>query len=234
MIVRPVTRRLVSSSPKCVGSYNQIVEEQFDRHRIPERLTAVDNLTRITGVPCPDWLKKMITTLYTQMDEIRKHAERNCRKILRPELCFSPPVQHWYDKVHAFKRLIRLREGTGSYIDGSRAVRFAKRKGIKDPKSMTLEQLKDGLQAAQLRKKQLRLSHRGLRNVHNRNCLIQAQEKRDNEAVRAIKAKIERENKTTIWYRIRRVARDPRNRSVLEVEEMVGDQVRKHTTKEEV
>jgi hypothetical protein len=49
--------------------------------------------------------------LYKQMKEIRIHAEKNCRKILRPTNVFSPTIQMWYNKIHAYLQLIRMKEG---------------------------------------------------------------------------------------------------------------------------
>ena len=89
-ISRPAGRRLVMSQPRAVNRYNQIVEEQFKIHRIEERMNAIDNLTRICGRPGPLWLKAMIIKLYKQMDEIRIHAEKKCRKLLTPASDFSP------------------------------------------------------------------------------------------------------------------------------------------------
>ncbi len=59
--------------------------EKNDIHRIVERLNAVDKMTRYCGYPSPKWLRAMIIKLYKQMTEIRVHAEKDCRKILRPE-----------------------------------------------------------------------------------------------------------------------------------------------------
>ena len=91
-ISRPAGRRLVMSQPQAVNRYNQIVEEQFEIHRIEERMNAVDNLTRMCGRPGPLWLKAMIIKLYKQMDEIRIHAEKKCRKLLTLASDFSPQI----------------------------------------------------------------------------------------------------------------------------------------------
>jgi hypothetical protein len=81
------------------------------RRRIVERLDAVDRMTSYCGNPSPGWLRAMIIKLYRQMKEIRVHAEKKCRKILRPERDFSPTIQLWYNRIHAYLQLIRLKEG---------------------------------------------------------------------------------------------------------------------------
>jgi hypothetical protein len=91
-ICRPVSRRLVTSQVDSVKRYNEIVREQFEIHRILERMDAVDKMAKYCGNPAPRWLRSMIIKLYKQMTEIRIHAKKKCRKILRPESDFSPTV----------------------------------------------------------------------------------------------------------------------------------------------
>jgi hypothetical protein len=51
-----VSRRLVTLQESSVKKYNRIVWEQFEIHRIKERLNAVDNTTKYCGYPSPRWL----------------------------------------------------------------------------------------------------------------------------------------------------------------------------------
>ncbi len=122
-ICRPVSRRLVTSQQSSVKRYNKIVREQFDIHRIVERMEAVDKMTRYCRYPSPGWLQAMIIKLYKQMTEIRVHAEKNCRKILRPESNYSPTIQMWYNRIHAYLQLIRMKEGNSKNIGN--ILRFA-------------------------------------------------------------------------------------------------------------
>jgi len=174
-ICRPVSRRLVTSQKQSVDRYNKIVREQFDTHSIVERLNAVDKMTRYCGYPSPKWLRAMIIKLYKQMTEIRVHAEKNCRKILRPESNFSPTIQMWYDKIHAYLQLIRLKEGKAS--NASNIVRFAKRTNIDRPAELSMEELEDGLQFCRIRKAELRQQAKGLHKAHLWDCLLDAQSK---------------------------------------------------------
>ena len=143
-VCRPVSRRLVTSQQQSVDRYNKIVREQFEIHRILKRLKAVNKMTWYCGYPSPNWLRAMIIKLYKQMTEIRVHTEKDCQKILRPESDFSPTIQMWYDRIHAYLQLIRLKEGNASNV--SNIVRFAKRKHIERPEELTMDELKDGLQ----------------------------------------------------------------------------------------
>ncbi len=79
-ICRPVSRHLVTSQQLSVKRYNEIVREQFDIHRIVERMEAVDKMTRYCGYSSPGWLRAIIIKLYKQMTEIRVHAEKIAEK----------------------------------------------------------------------------------------------------------------------------------------------------------
>jgi hypothetical protein len=87
------SRRLVISQQSSIKRYNKIVREQFDIHRIVERMEAVDKMTRYCGYPSPGGLRAMIIKLYKQMTEIEVHAEKSCRKILGQEVTIVQPFK---------------------------------------------------------------------------------------------------------------------------------------------
>jgi hypothetical protein len=121
-------------------------------------------MTQYCGHPAPGWLRAMITKLYKQMTEIHQHAEKKCRKILRPDSNFSPEIQLWYHRIHAYLQLIPLKEGKARTVGN--IMRFAKRKHIEKTEIWTLDKLKDGLQLAWIRKLELRKQAKGLCKVH--------------------------------------------------------------------
>ncbi len=88
-------------------------------------MNTVDNMTRYCGYPSPPWLHSMVIKLYKQMMEIRVHAEKHCQKILHPDNNFSPTIQMWYDRIHAYLQLIRMKEGKTN--NPSNILRFARR-----------------------------------------------------------------------------------------------------------
>ena len=90
-------------------------------------------MTLYCGYLSPGWLHVMIIKLYKQMTEIRVNAEKNCRKILRPESDYSPTIQMWYDRIHAYLQLIRLQEGKAK--NAGNIHRFACRKISRHPSS---------------------------------------------------------------------------------------------------
>jgi len=119
--------------------YNKIVQEQCIIHQIQERMDAIDRLTSYCGYPLPKWIEIMMVKVHAQLTEIRQHAERKCRKVLTPACKFSPPVKLWYDRIHAFRQLIRLQEGKTN--NGRNINRFARRNNIKIPEQLSQEEL---------------------------------------------------------------------------------------------
>ena len=151
----------------------------------------------------------MIVKLYKQMKEIRVHAEKKCRKILQPESNFSPTIQMWYNHIHAYLQLICMKEEHTRNASGGNILQFACQQHIEHPEALTMEELKDGLQFACIRKAHMRKQATGLRKVHLRNCLIDAHTKNQHKRVAAIKQKCNREEGKHMWYLIKRTVRDP-------------------------
>ena len=94
-------------------------------------------------------------------------------------------------RIHAYLQLIRLKAGKAKNIGN--VIRFAVRTNIQSPEKLTREELKDGLRYCRIRKAELRKQAKGLRKVHLRDCLIDAQTKKQHERVRDIKQTINRE-----------------------------------------
>jgi hypothetical protein len=94
----------------------------------------------------------------------------------------------WYDRIHAYLQLIRLKEGNVS--NAGNIVRFAKQKHINRAEELMMEELKDGLQFCQIRKAELWKQAKGLQKVHLRDCLLDAQSKRQIKHAKAIKKKL--------------------------------------------
>ena len=208
-IVRPPGRKLGSTQPRAVKRYNKIVEEQFWLHRIPQRMDAVEKLSSMCGCPTPPWLKNMMLTLYRQMDEVRIHAEKKCRNFMTPAAEFSPAIQHWYNRIHAYMDLLKLKQGVKKYMNKGNVRRKAKRSAISNSADLSEEEIRDALRYCRLRASDLRGQAKSLRKTHLRNCLIVAQEKEDKVKARAIKQKINREQNVRMWYSIKKRSQRP-------------------------
>jgi hypothetical protein len=81
-----------------------------------------------------------------------------------------------------------------------------------------MDELKDGLQLARIRKADLRQQAKGLRKVHLRDCLIEAQTKKQHKRVVAIKQKCNCKESKRMWYLIKRTVKDPHSPSILRVQ----------------
>jgi hypothetical protein len=90
-VCRPVSPRLVTSQAGSVKRYNKIFLEQFEIHRIEERMEEVEKMTGFCRHPSPPWLRAMIIKLYKQMTKIRVHAE--CRKELQKDTAAGKKFQ---------------------------------------------------------------------------------------------------------------------------------------------
>ncbi len=221
-----VSRRLVTSQPSAVRRYNKIVCRQFEIHRIVEHLDAVDKMTQYCRNPLPGCLHAMIIRLYKQMKEIRVHAEKKCRKILRLESYFSPTIQIWYDQIHAYLQLICLQEGKVKNVGN--VLRFARWQHIEHPNLLTMDELKDGLQFSHIRKADPRKQAKDLRKVHLYDCLIDTQTKKQHKRVAAIKQKCNLEEGKRMWYLIKQTVKDPHSPSVLQVQRVVNGEVKEY------
>lgn len=124
----------------------------MDVHRMEERLDAI-----ITGIvddkPTAKQKAKM-EALDRQMIELQTHAERRCRKIIKPLLEFSPKVKLWHERVQAYKKLIRWKSGNAR--NGSNIIRSALRNGIPNPRELSLVEMERAVDFAKAQKRLLR------------------------------------------------------------------------------
>ena len=78
-------------------------------HKMEEHLEAL--IMEIENdKPTPAQRQKM-ETLERKMVELQTCAEKKCRKIIKPDLEFSPQVQLWRERMQAYKMLIRWKKG---------------------------------------------------------------------------------------------------------------------------
>ena len=234
-IVRPQSRRLTLRQPGAVQSYNNTIHQHFATHRIPLRLMALLQEAEKHHGPPSTTFRDKCNVLHKQIAEIRLCAESSCRKILKPALEFSPTVQYWYDRAHAYILLIRIKSGKARrYTDVSRAIRFAARKNIQEPRSLTLEQCMDGLTACRIRQKELRRVSTSLRRRFGQQLIHSAQVSSNKARERAVKERMQRERSSSIWKRINKTTRPPRGRACREVQQNINDHTYTFSTKESV
>jgi hypothetical protein len=126
-----------------------------------------------------------------------------------------------------------MREGNAKNVGNF--LQFAWWQHIKKPDQLTLDELRDGLQFACICKAHLWQQAKGLHKVHLRNCLIDAQTKKEHKKVVAIKQKCNREEKSKrMWYLIKRTVKDPHSPSILRVQRVVNKEVEEYTVQEDI
>jgi hypothetical protein len=91
-----------------------------------------------------------------------------------------------------------------------------------------MDELKDGLQLTCIRKADLRKQANGLQKVHLRDCLIDAQSKKQHKRVMAIKQKCNWEESKQMWYLIKWKVKDLCSPSVLRVQWVVNGEVKEY------
>jgi hypothetical protein len=125
----------------------------------------------------------------------------------------------WYDRIHAYLQLIRMKEGNAKNIGNT--LRFAWQRHIEHPEQLTMDKLKDGLQLARIQKVDLWQQAKRLCKVHLQDCLIEAQTKKQHKKVAEIKQKINQEESKRMWYLIKRMVKDPHSPSILKIQQVV-------------
>ena len=234
-IVRPSSRRLTLRQPGAVKSYNSTIHEQFNIHCIPQRLALLLKESTQYQHPPPISFRTRCENIHKQIAEIRHYAESTCRKLLKPALEFSPTVQYWYDRAHAYIQLIKIKSGTAQkHADVSRAMRFAIRKDIPNPRALTLDQCKDGLKLCRIRQKELRRVSTSLRRQFGHRLVDHAHASGDMEREKAIKERMQRERSSSTWKRINRVTRPSKGRSCREIQRDINGNIITFTTKQSV
>ena len=97
-----------------------------------------------------------------------------------------------------------------------------------------MDKLKDGLQCACICKTDLRKQAKGLRKVHLRECLINAQTRQQHKRVAAVKQRCNQEESKRMWYFIKRTVKDLANPSVLRVQRVVNGEVKDYIVQKDV
>jgi hypothetical protein len=113
-------------------------------------------------------------------------------------------------------------------------LHFARWQHIEHPNLLMMDELMDGLQIAHIRKADPRKQAKGLRKVHLRDCLIDAQTKKQHKRVAAIKQKCNWEEGKRMWYLIKQMVKDPHSPSVLQVQRVVNGEVKEYIVQEDL
>jgi hypothetical protein len=177
-IIRPDCRRLITAHVASVATYRCIVEEQFTRHRILERLESVEKYT--CAYPVPPEVEIALECLDAQVIEIQKSAESRCRRIFKIDEEYSLVAKYWHQRVQILSALIRRIDGKSTKNDGN-LCRMARNRGIPNPRRISKPDLIQLKKAAKARKKTIKSQGKWLRREHLRKCFAQAKARGNEE-----------------------------------------------------
>ena len=233
-IVRPTSRRLTTKQTSSVVAYNAFLATQCSTHNIPSRTSALLQAASLEGFPVSQKTSQAIQTLHSQMHEIRISAERSCRKILKPESAFSPPIKFWYDKIHAYQALVRMKEGTHPHMNCRHAIRTALRKNITDPYLLTIKECQESIRLAKIQQREVRKVDVEHRKSHLAQCLQIAIDKDDQSRQNEITKRMRAEHNKRVWGSINRVTRPRSGRACLQTKEEINGVTVTHTSQQNV
>ncbi|MFN9960228.1 MAG: hypothetical protein ACK55I_44665, partial [bacterium] len=90
-MVHPAARRLSSGNVKARDKYLAHFERQMEIHRMSERLNECE--LQAIGYPASEVVREKMQALDTQVVEMQRGSERQCRQIFRGIIPFSEPVR---------------------------------------------------------------------------------------------------------------------------------------------
>jgi hypothetical protein len=107
-VIRPEARRLNSTNASVRSRYITNLEGQMSIHRMQDRLDACGR--SITGPPTTEADKLLMQRLDTQMEEMQRGSERQCRQLFSTALPFSEPVRTYHYRRRAYQGLLNVIE----------------------------------------------------------------------------------------------------------------------------
>ena len=149
--VVPVTaRRLNSKVARIRDNYTKRLEESFRKNNIIPRLQRIE---KDVTFPASENVEMELERIDQEMEEMMLSAERSCRKLYAAHYDFSPTVQFWLKRCHAYRALIKLKgimEEVGSNNPQhprlrnkniANTFRSAERAGIRDASELSKKDL---------------------------------------------------------------------------------------------
>ena len=85
------------------------------------------------------------------MTEMQKRPERQCQKIMRPDLDFSDDVQLWHERANAWRALLSMQKGEIKHT--GHCLRNAASASIQGAKEPLMAQIEQGLAYAKAQDK---------------------------------------------------------------------------------
>jgi hypothetical protein len=206
-VQRPATRRLRMEVDRNVQRFNRVMEQLVDEHRMFKKLAEVHDLSLIAPTSV---VKKAFNKWDRQLEEIIKCSEkRGCGKTYTGSHDSSPIFKFWLKRVRLWRRALKHKQNP--LPDPRNLYRDLKAQGFPKP-----SEIEDKLEECKGQAPQLRQDHLQAR-------LVDAKEKGDDEAIKAITRIIKKERRNKLWVAARHVHGKKRGRSVLKVQVRAND-----------
>jgi len=204
-VIRPEARRLNSTNSRVRSRYISHLEGQMEIHKMLDRLEVCGR--SINGFPTSEAVTLSMQRLDTQMEEMQRGSEQQCRHLFSTAMPFSEPVRIYHYRRRAYQGLLNVCKRTAR--NASNAYRNAIRCGIPSPRLLNAAQCRDGIEACTRRLQLLKGQSVGLRKVHLRDSYIRAKESGDDSKCKDILRIIGREEQKSMWRRINRAVDKP-------------------------
>jgi hypothetical protein len=210
-IARPVSRKLNSRLPQCGEEYIRSFELNIIRHRLLERLHDAH-----TGEYTPEERTSKVIKINEEGKAYMQQAEKNCRKIKRCEIPYSPEGSIWIRQAQVYYSLLCFHQG--KVKNQGNLKRTASCCNIPNQLSLTAAKILERLKAC--KKECLFYQEHGQRfcKKHLANRLKITQEKEDEEAITKIGAIIQREQQRSFWRKLNFVTGKKWRRSATSVQ----------------
>ncbi|CAJ1933465.1 unnamed protein product, partial [Cylindrotheca closterium] len=123
-------RRLTLADGRSVDRYIKAAEAGYRHFRLPQLLTQLADDILVQDGYLTANQQDRFNTIHRQACEIRRRAERNCRKLSMGKVHWSPQMQQKWDRLHLYQLLIL---GHKKVRTSSRKVRrLLKKTGLSD------------------------------------------------------------------------------------------------------
>ncbi|CAJ1932023.1 unnamed protein product [Cylindrotheca closterium] len=99
-------RRLTLADGRSVDCYIKAAEAGYRHFRLPQRLTQLAEDILVQDGYLTANQQARFNTIHRQAYEIRRRAERNCRKLSMGKVHWSPQMQQKWDRLHLYELLI--------------------------------------------------------------------------------------------------------------------------------
>ena len=124
-------RRLKTDDPRVVKRYTQFVENEYQKAGIPAQIRRLMNHLEQQNGRLTTRQIRSFEWIHRRSYEIRRKAEKRCRKLRMGAIQWSPSFQALRDKLELVRLLLQVQRGCS--VSSRRVRRFIKKTGMKEP-----------------------------------------------------------------------------------------------------